>query len=923
MAAPRASSPEDTPTPAVVSVGSSSSSYRVPLLCGSANWRTWKVRMEDLLSELDLWDIVSGDTPRPSSSSSDWEKKDRKALGLIRRCVNDDIVLLILAATTSKAAWDTLRNTYEVVDIVALIDLRRRLFWTKMEEGTPIDKHIREMRSVYDQLRAINEDLSNDFDWALCLVNSLPASWRNFIQTLTPAFKYENKSDWPKLAQAVTQAVIAEGQRLAHDEQSESGMVAHGKATSSNSKSNGRRNRPQCAYCRRPGHTEDRCYKKRDDEAAKEKEKATVSWQTSEYAFTMRHSPLSRSAWLADSGTSSHVVPNRALFESYTPTPGARIQGAAGDAEIAGRGTIRAVIRHGSASHTLTLRDVAHVPSCPANLLSIRAIDSAGGSATFKHGAVFIRAPDGKFLGRGKSVTGHSGLYKLEMHAIRPRVQAGGMHEQSFYFSDIQRTKIEPAPSPFSPSHLAPAIQPSPSPQSTPAAASTRPSSRRAHSGAAFISPATAFAKGEHQSAPQTQRKTNVPQAHTPPHQSSPSAHALARLSSVASSDSVSPPAAPSDSVSPPAAPSVAPRPHAVPRAPSGSQSSPHAARAPPLAASRAIAARSFPTGYRAATPPLFTPARSPSPVPALSGALQTARASPLASPVLGGSLHADCDAGTLAAPISRAEGESQSIQRSKFSCDVPAGPTTPPTTSGAFPSAPAIPSVDPTSPRSSSSERSRPMRLAPLPHSLPSSRASSPVDFTRRVDLYPFGQLTTDNATATHRGWLQPGGSQQSECDHVDSAPIAAVPLPTKAETDPEVVQPASEESRRPSTPGFVPSSVRASSTQVPRRLSSPSAPTPRPIAAIDVQRPREQIPPVYECSVDTKVSKCAPFAHSEPELDDSASESSRTSNFRPSEPRSTLGDHVRPSTRLYPSYLADISSFLLLLFLFLIDSA
>jgi hypothetical protein len=282
MAAPHASSSEDTPTPEVVSVGSSSSSYHVPLLCGSVNWRTWKVRMEDLLSELEIWDIVSGNTPWPSSSTSDWDKKDRKALGLIRRCVNDEIVLLILVATTSKAVWDTLKNTYEVVDIVTLIDLRCRLFWTKMEEGTPIDKHIRDMHSVYDQLHTINEDLLNDFDWALCLVNSLPVSWQNFIQTLTPAFKYENKSDWPKLAQAVTQAVIAKGQRLAHDEQSESGMVVNRKAASSNSKLSGHQNRPQCAYCRRPGHTVDKCYKKRDDEAAKEKEKATVSWQTSE-----------------------------------------------------------------------------------------------------------------------------------------------------------------------------------------------------------------------------------------------------------------------------------------------------------------------------------------------------------------------------------------------------------------------------------------------------------------------------------------------------------------------------------------------------------------------------------------------------------------------------------------------------------------
>jgi hypothetical protein len=112
------------------------------------------------------------------------------------------------------------------------------MFWAKMEDGMPIDKHIHKLRSIYDQLHVINKDLTNDFDWALCLVNLLPLSWHPFIQTLTPTSKYSNKLEWPKLAQAITQAVIAKGQQLAHDEKSESSMVLHRKAVSSNSKLN-------------------------------------------------------------------------------------------------------------------------------------------------------------------------------------------------------------------------------------------------------------------------------------------------------------------------------------------------------------------------------------------------------------------------------------------------------------------------------------------------------------------------------------------------------------------------------------------------------------------------------------------------------------------------------------------------------------
>jgi hypothetical protein len=614
-----------------------------------------------------------------------------------------------------------------------------------------------------------------------------------------------------------------------------------------------------------------------------------ISWDTSEYAFTTCDSPLSRSAWLADSGTTSHVVPDRSLFESYTPTPGARMQGTAGDAEISGCGIVRAIIRNGAASHTLTLCDVAHVPSCPANLLSIAAIDRAGGSATFKSGTVLIRTPDGKLLGRGNSVTGHSGLYKLRMEALWPRVQASGTHERNFYSSDVQRTSIEPAPSLLSPSLHTPSIPLSPSTHSAPAAASTRTSSCRAQSGAALIFPATVFAEGEDQRAPRTHRTAHVPQAHTSPHPLVPSAHALVCPSSAASSDSVSPPSAPT----------AAPRACAIPRAPSVSQSSPQASRASPVAPSRAIAAREHPTVYHVAMPPLFAPVRSPSTASALSGALQPARASPLASPVLAGSLHADCDAGSLAAPISRAEGENEHDQCSKITCGVPASPPSPFVTSRASRSAPMVPSVDPTTLPAPESERPHLMRLASLPHSLPSSRASSPADSTSSVDLFLFGQHSRDDTTATHRGLRQQDNSEQSECDRMVSAPIAAVPLPADTETDPELVQPSSEAFRRPKLPSFVPNRARARTTQVPRRLTSPTRP-------VDAGRLRQRFPAVSTQFTSSKHDICAQQAHSEPDSDDHASECSCASNFSPSESRSTPADHVRLPTTLYPSYFA-----------------
>lgn len=98
--------------------------------------------MEDTFKDLKIWKVVNGELPRPDTDASSWDEKDQKALTLIRRCVNQDIMLTVLVSETSKEAWDDLKEVYETADVVALMDLRRRLFWAKMEEGTPIDKHI-------------------------------------------------------------------------------------------------------------------------------------------------------------------------------------------------------------------------------------------------------------------------------------------------------------------------------------------------------------------------------------------------------------------------------------------------------------------------------------------------------------------------------------------------------------------------------------------------------------------------------------------------------------------------------------------------------------------------------------------------------------------------------------------------------------
>ncbi|QRV89278.1 Retrovirus-related Pol polyprotein from transposon TNT 1-94 [Ceratobasidium sp. AG-Ba] len=448
-----------------VSVGSTSSGYRIPVLSGTGNWRAWKVRMEDMFGELEVWEVVSGDETEPSDTSStdakDWRKKDKKALGIMRRCVNDSILLHILASTSSKQAWDTLVQTYQVTDLVSLVDLRRRLFWAKMDEGTPIDDHIRYMRSTYDELRAINDDLSNDFDWALCLISSLPSTWSTFIQTLTPKFNYSKKTEWTKLAEDVTKAVIAEGQRRQHEDKVESGLYV-GKAPAGKQGGSGsgggkeKKKKGKCRYCNKEGHWEAECRKKKRDQDKKETAHVaetlddmsdneqgyvytfvaqgetghrteTLAYTSHDeqdhvYSFVARGTSVTKSDWIADTGAESHIISDRSLFHSYTPST-SLVGGIGGDARIAGRGSVKAIIRHGKKESILNLTNCMHVPSFSGNLLSIGYIDSTGkGWATFKGGKCTLYDMKDRVIGVGPEMgrTGRGRLYRMDMEAVLP-----------------------------------------------------------------------------------------------------------------------------------------------------------------------------------------------------------------------------------------------------------------------------------------------------------------------------------------------------------------------------------------------------------------------------------------------------------------------------------------------------------------------
>ncbi|QRW23633.1 Retrovirus-related Pol polyprotein from transposon TNT 1-94 [Rhizoctonia solani] len=196
--------------PSGANAGGAGSLHRIPPLRGANNYNVWRIQMEDVLTDLDLYGHADGSKLKPNSKvevaitgrkddegnrlpdlevDSDnplyasWIKADRKALLNIRLRVDGSVLTHIQGCTTAADAWSTLEATFQVKGTVGLIDLRRRFFSHWMTDGEDIEEHIQRMRGWYQQINSISKDSCTEVDWITTLIASLPDSWDTFTQS--------------------------------------------------------------------------------------------------------------------------------------------------------------------------------------------------------------------------------------------------------------------------------------------------------------------------------------------------------------------------------------------------------------------------------------------------------------------------------------------------------------------------------------------------------------------------------------------------------------------------------------------------------------------------------------------------------------------------------------------------------------------
>ncbi|QRV82479.1 integrase core domain protein [Ceratobasidium sp. AG-Ba] len=492
-----------------MNTSSRTSVYCISSLHGTENFNTWRIQMEDILTDLGLFEYVNGKTPFPpydvdkvpdptakdadgkaipgatkdvisttmNMNQEKWMKEDQKALSQIRLRVDAHALTHIQSCNFSREAWSLLTNTFQVQGTVGLIDLRRKFFSHRMTDGEDVEEHMGKMRDWFQQINIILPHAISEVDWITTLVASLPDSWDSFTQSVDCNFDFKNINILNSKVADLRSRILAEAHRRNTRADSGKAFYGHNRPNFSNNTRSFNPSKPpprtpdksqsKCNNCGRTEHWAKECcqpgrgaykqgnYKPQARNQGKSSfnrfmgpnnkrnnARAHAAINTNEApmepndsfafsAFDDKIGFLSRPSnqWIADSGTTTHIACDRSLFDGYRDAQGT-VTGVSGKNPIIGRGNITLCCKNPATNEyeTITLKDVAHVPSCPTNLISLSLVTDNGLGVQMSAKNLQILSPDGNTIAVGEKLTDRikGNLWQLICDAVKPskRIQS-------------------------------------------------------------------------------------------------------------------------------------------------------------------------------------------------------------------------------------------------------------------------------------------------------------------------------------------------------------------------------------------------------------------------------------------------------------------------------------------------------------------
>ena len=142
-------------------------------------------KMEDLFYCKDLYEPIEGDKGRPKGTKDeDWNKLNRKVVGVIRQWIADNVFHYVSTKTSANDLRKKLEELYDRKSATNKAFLFWKLVNLKYKEGGSVAEHLNDMKSIVNQLASMNIGLNDELQ-ALMLLSYLPESWETLVVTVS------------------------------------------------------------------------------------------------------------------------------------------------------------------------------------------------------------------------------------------------------------------------------------------------------------------------------------------------------------------------------------------------------------------------------------------------------------------------------------------------------------------------------------------------------------------------------------------------------------------------------------------------------------------------------------------------------------------------------------------------------------------
>ena len=157
----------------------------VPL--NDSNYGTWKIQCRMAMMKDGLWGIVSGTEGAPVQSEADkftkFVTRRDKALAIIVLSIDPSLLYLLGDPEDPKVVWKKLADEFQKKTWANKLALRRRLKNLRLREGDSVQKHVKEMTEIFNDLSVIGAAMDKEGK-VVTLLASLPDSFDMLVTAL-------------------------------------------------------------------------------------------------------------------------------------------------------------------------------------------------------------------------------------------------------------------------------------------------------------------------------------------------------------------------------------------------------------------------------------------------------------------------------------------------------------------------------------------------------------------------------------------------------------------------------------------------------------------------------------------------------------------------------------------------------------------